>query len=140
MRNFVVVFILALFSTLFAVQQEMVVTQPEKGMQIISEITSNQHHHTELAIVNSRDSRLELNWQTSDPSAIAGEVSVSGTTMNSLIQWHLNAERISLYHDSPVPVWEHIVGDLDFGYPIDQLTDGSILATGDGTTIKIFDP
>lgn len=140
MKFGIVICLLLMFSVLLSVEQEMIVTESGKGMQIISQISTDQPNTNEPAIVNSRDSRLALNWQSSDPAAIAGEVSVSATTMNSLIQWHLNAERISLYHDSPVPIWEHTVGDLDFGYPIDQLADGSILATGDGNTIKIFEP
>jgi len=79
-------------------------------------------------------------WQTSDPVAIAGEINVSPTLENSFVQWHLNSERVSLFHDSATPLWEYVVGDLDFGYPIDMLEDGSILAIGEGSTIKIFEP
>ncbi|MCF7794580.1 MAG: T9SS type A sorting domain-containing protein [Candidatus Cloacimonetes bacterium] len=139
MRTISFFVILFLLGTLFSIQQQ-IITRPEIGMQVISENTSNINNSIDPAVCDSRDDRVELNWQTSDPSAIAGEVSVSSATMNSLVQWHLNAERLSLYHDSSVPVWEHVVGDLDFGYPIDQLEDGSILAAGDGTAIKIFDP
>ena len=88
----------------------------------------------------SRDSRVSTLWQTSDPSAIAGEVAVSPTLQNSFVQWHLNDERVSLFHDSAVPLWEHIVSNLDFGYPIDMLEDGTILAVGDDTVLKIFGP
>ena len=88
----------------------------------------------------SRDSRVSTLWQTSDPGAIAGATAVSPTLENSFVQWHLNYERVSLFHDTAIPTWEHTVGNLDFGFPIDMLEDGSILAIGDGTVIKIFGP
>ena len=88
----------------------------------------------------SRDNRVSTLWETSDPSAIAGVARVSPILENSFVQWHLNNERVSLFHDSAVPVWEHVVADLDFGYPIDMLEDGTVLAVGDDTVMKIFGP
>lgn len=116
----------------FTIEDEGSETKFEQTDQINSEIQKSSFI--------SRDDRVSTLWQTSDPGAIAGGIKVSPTLENSFVEWHLNYERVSLFHDSAVPLWEHIVGNLDFGYPIDMLEDGSVLAVGDGTVIKIFGP
>ncbi|MDP8201543.1 MAG: FlgD immunoglobulin-like domain containing protein [Candidatus Tenebribacter burtonii] len=131
---------LVIAGSLFASLNEQILTIEGEGIETKFELTDQINLEIEKSSITSRDSRVSMLWQTSDPGAIAGEISVSPTLENSFVQWHLNNERVSLFHDSATPLWEHVVGDLDFGYPIDMLEDGSILAIGDGSTIKIFDP
>jgi len=136
-----VLFVLVVFAQLLSanVWQQSFTTEGE-GVETKFEQTDQVNLGIEKSSFVSRDSRVSTLWQTSDPGAIAGQISVTPTLENSFVQWHLNDERVSLFHDSATPLWEHVVGDLDFGYPIDMLEDGSILAIGDGSTIKIFDP
>ncbi len=139
--KFKIILLFLVFSTFaYAVQMEQVFTDEDTGFRLEKQIGEIAFDNDLSTQISSRDSRVSVNWQASDPSAIAGLVKVSPVTMNSFVQWHLNNERVSLYHDSPTPLWEHIVSDLDFGYPIDMLEDGSILTVGDGAMLKIFDP
>ncbi|MCK4980966.1 MAG: carboxypeptidase regulatory-like domain-containing protein, partial [Candidatus Delongbacteria bacterium] len=116
----------------FTLENEGLETKLEQADQINLEI--------EKSSFISRDSRVSTLWETSDPAAIAGVIRVSPDLENSFVQWHLNDERVSLFHDSAVPLWEYIVSNLDFGYPIDMLEDGTILAVGDETVLKVFGP
>ncbi|MFC1898667.1 FlgD immunoglobulin-like domain containing protein [Candidatus Cloacimonadota bacterium] len=131
---------LLLTGSLFAGFNQQIITDREVGIQVRTVESSEPTEIDNSVTVNSRDNRLGLNWQTSDPSAIAGDVRVSTFMMSSFVQWHLNNERVSLYWDTNVPLWEHVVSDLDFGFPIDMLDDGSIMAVGDGPVIKFFEP
>ena len=115
-------------------------TLENEGSEVKYEQTDQINLEIEKSSIISRDSRVSTLWETSDPAAIAGVVRVSPALENSFVQWHLNNERVSLFHDSPVPVWEHIVSNLDFGYPTDMLENGTILAVGDDTVLKIFGP
>jgi hypothetical protein len=131
---------IALSGLLVSDLAERNITDPWQGLRVEKEFQTIAHSNSaEVEIIN-RDSRVGLNWQTSDPAAIAGLVKVSPTSQNTFVQWHLNNERVSLYHDNAAPLWEHVVSDLDFDYPIDMLEDGSLMAVGDGATLKIFEP
>ncbi len=136
---FTVLFFL-LIQILCAVQMQQTRTIPEKGMEILTSEQTQVHQQIPEYTVTSRDNRLGMLWQTSDPSAIASCVEVSDVTQNSFVAWHLNDERVSLYHDSATPLWEYIVGDLDFGFPVDMTEDGSVIAVADGNVIRIFEP
>ena len=140
MKVLKILLFLILTGYLFAGQYQQIITDPELGLQIRSIETNTQPEIDNSVTVNSRDSRVALNWQTGDATAIAGDVRVSPVTMNSFVQWHLNSERVSLFNDTSNPLWEHTVANLDFGYPIDMLEDGSIMAVGDDITIKFFEP
>ena len=136
-----VLFVLVVFAQFITANVwQQTFTIKDKGTETEFDLTDQINLEIQNSTFISRDSRISTLWQTSDPGAIAGEISVSPTLENSFVQWHLNNERVSLFHDSATPLWEHVVGDLDFGYPIDMLEDGSILAIADGLTIKIFDP
>jgi len=140
MKLLKLVLFLVLADSLFAGYNQQIITDPEMGVQVRIEKTAVLTEIDHTIEVNSRDNRLGLNWQTSDPGAIAGVCKVSPILQNSFIQWHLNNERVSLFHDTAAPVWEYVVGDLDFGYPIDMLEDGTVLAIGDDITLKFFAP
>jgi fibronectin type 3 domain-containing protein len=140
MKVFKVLMFLILTGSMFAVQNQQIITDSNLGMQIRTIETDVVSEINQSVEVNSRDSRVALNWQTSDPGAIAGDVRVSSLTMTSFVQWHLNNERVSMFMDTPTPLWEYTVSDLDFGFPIDMLDDSSVLAIGDGPVIKFFGP
>jgi fibronectin type 3 domain-containing protein len=131
--NFLFLF-LFIFISLSAVQLQQVITEPQQGLSI-NTIISEHYEAPEIP-----ELRLDNLWQTSDPGAICGDVLVSETTQNSFARWQTNSERVSLFEYSGATAWEHVVGDLDFDYPIDMLEDGSLLAVGDGSIIKTFTP
>ncbi len=113
---------------------QQVETDPEKGLTV-------SYSESDLfPILPQNSQRVENLWQTSDPAAICGDVLVSGTTQQSFARWQTNTERVSLFNYSGALAWEHIVGNLDFDYPVDMLEDGSIMAVGDGSLLKIFSP
>ncbi len=136
-----VLFVLVVFAQLLTAdvwQQSF--TLENEGEKTKFEQTDQINLEIEKSSIISRDNRVSTLWQTSDPGAIAGVVRVSPTLENSFVQWNLNYERVSLFHDSAVPLWEHNVSDLNFDYPIDMLEDGTILAVGDDIVLKIFGP
>jgi len=119
---------------LSAVQLQQIVTDPQQGLSINTVITEYYE------VPEIPELRLDNLWQTSDPGAICGDVLVSETTQNSFARWQTNTERVSLFEYSGNTAWEHVVGNLDFDYPIDMLEDGSLLAVGDGSILKTFTP
>ncbi|MCF7920710.1 MAG: hypothetical protein K9N06_12425 [Candidatus Cloacimonetes bacterium] len=115
-------------------------TDPAIGSSVIRMEGVQAELNTQEAQCAGSDLRLELLWETSHASSICGGVNVSSETQNSFARWQTNVERVSLFHDSAMPLWEHSVGNLDFDYPIDMTEDGSVLAVGDGNILKIFSP
>ncbi|MBT5420835.1 MAG: T9SS type A sorting domain-containing protein [Candidatus Cloacimonetes bacterium] len=142
MKKLALVFILCVFfaQILAANIWQKTITLESQGEETKYEQTDQVNFEIGKSSIISRDSRVSTLWQTSDPTAIAGMIKVTPTLENTFVQWHLNNERVSLFHDSATPLWEHVVGDLDFGYSIDMLEDGSILAIGDGSILKMFEP
>ena len=119
---FVFVLIMSI-QTLFANVWQQTFTIEENGTETEFLQTEQINPVIQNSTIVKRDDRVSTLWQTSDPEAIAGVIKVSPTLENSFVQWHLNSERVSLFHYSGNPVWEHIVGDLDLclwhhsGYP-----------------------
>jgi FlgD Ig-like domain len=137
LQVFLLVFAFIAQSLVAGVSQQTF-TIEENGLEQRSEWSNELSLPIGSSSIISRDSRTSLLWQTSDPVAIAGVCKVTPILQNSFIQWHLNDERVSLFHDTATPVWEYVVADLDFGYPIDMLEDGTVLAIGDDVTLKFF--
>ncbi len=142
MKNLaLVLFVFVVFAQLLTANMgQQSLTIENEGEETKFEQTDQINSKIQNSSFVSRDDRVSTLWQTSDPGAIAGAACVSPILENSFVEWHLNYERVSLFHDSAIPVWEHSVSDLDYGYPIDMLEDGTVLAVGDGTIIKIFGP
>ena len=78
-----------------------------------------------------------INWQFTDPVAIGSRIQVSSETGQTFMSWWLNNERISLYEDSFVPVWENTVV-TDWEWPVDLTEDGAWAVSGAGTTAQVF--
>jgi len=133
---------LALFlvSSLSATLNQQIFTDRDSGSEIRKFETAPTNVQDHTFTFNSSDSRLGLNWQTTDPTAVANKVEVSSETQNSFVGWILNSERVSLFNDTQFPVWEHLTGNIDFNLPIDMLEDGSVMAIGDEQTLKFFHP
>lgn len=130
----VVIFMCFIISNIFAVQLQQVITEPENGLSVNTIFDDNYQ------TPNIPELRLDNLWQTSDPAAICGDVIVSETTQNTFARWQTNTERVSLFEYNGGIEWEHVVGNLDFDYPIDMLETGEVLAVGDDTILKIFSP
>ena len=140
MKKIILVLFVIFTHALTATVWRQTFTLESEGSETKFEQTDQNNLEIQKSSIICRDNRVSTLWQTSDPGAIAGMINVAPTLENSFVQWHLNNERASLFHDSAAPLWEHIVNDLDFGYPIDMLEDGTILAVGDDTVLKIFGP
>lgn len=139
MKKIIVLFFLLMGILHISAVNEKVMTEPEIGVRTIRESGETAIIEKEVK-VSSREERLELLWETSDAAAICGGVKVSATSGNSFVRWQTNSERVSLFADTAIPLWEHTVGDLDFDYPIDMTENGEILAVGDQSDMKIFTP
>jgi hypothetical protein len=109
-------------------------TDPENGI-----ITTSEYNLMYIPPQLAQPRFDEL-WQSYDPIAICGDVLVSSDTRNSFARWQTNSERISLFDYYGSLEWDHYVGDLDFDYPVDMREDGSVLAAGDDSILKIFSP
>ncbi|MCK4653429.1 MAG: carboxypeptidase regulatory-like domain-containing protein, partial [Candidatus Cloacimonetes bacterium] len=133
-------FVCLVVQSLLAVQMQQIETIPEIGSKVVKIEKAHSNFNVEKSSFESRDNRVELLWQTSDPAAISGKLAVSQTTGQSFVGWYLNDERASLYQDNSTPVWEHAVNNADFDYPVIMTEDGSVLALADGSTLKVFDP
>ena len=64
MKTFKLFLLLILTSTLFAVQNQQVITNQDFGMQVKSLETEVQTEIDHSVTVNSRDNRLSMLWQT----------------------------------------------------------------------------
>jgi hypothetical protein len=89
---------------------------------------------------SSREERLETIWEFEDASAIVSYARVSAESGNSFVGWWLNDERVSLYSDSAVPLWESPILNCDWDVIVDMVPDGSLLATVDGPLVQLFTP
>lgn len=81
-----------------------------------------------------------LNWQATDPLSIDNYVKVSSKTGNTLAAWGLNTQRISLYGDSNVPVWEVPFVINGWDEVIDMTEDGSKIANGVNDQVEVYEP
>ncbi len=133
-------FVCLVVQSLLAVQMQKIETIPEIGSKVVKIEKVHSNFNVEKSSFESRDNRVDLLWQTSDPAAISGKLAVSQNTGQSFVGWYLNSERASLYQDNSTPVWEHTVNNADFDYPVIMTEDGSVLAIADGSTLKVFDP
>lgn len=112
------------------------VTNPETGMVFITESGENSPQPGP-AIINNQIKDVDINWQFSDPAAIGTKIQVSAQTGQTFMSWWLNNERISLYEDSPNPVWESPVL-TDWEWPIDMTEDGEWAASGYDSVAQVF--
>ena len=80
---------------------------------------------------------VNINWQYSEPLGIGSRIQVSSATGQTFMSWWLNNERISLYEDSSVPVWENTIV-TDWEWPIDLTEDGAWAASGVGSAAQVF--
>lgn len=113
-------------------------TVPGSGMSIVTQSGDATGILPEETQIIDRDVRVDTRWQTADPAAICGDVCVSSVLQTTFAEWHLNNERVELFYDTNTPLWSYGVADLDFGFPIDMLDDGTHLAVGDDTVLKLF--
>ncbi|MCK4694395.1 MAG: hypothetical protein KAT74_01465, partial [Candidatus Cloacimonetes bacterium] len=139
----IIIFVMFIFfiQNLVAVQMQQIETIPEQGLRTLYDQKNSFNIVNEKSTINSRDDRVSLLWQTSEPSAIAGCIAVSPVTGNSFVEWYLNDEYVALYADSAIPLWQYgASSNLDWEYPTDMTEDGSVLAFANMNTMNIFDP
>jgi len=117
--------------------QDKSITSYDQGDYHIYRESSNILQFNDPGI-KSGNERVEILWQDSDPTAIAHDVKVSTASDLSFVGWNLNNYRVSLYLNSPVPLWEYYVNSSS-EYPIDMTECGTYLAVGDLNVLKIFD-
>jgi hypothetical protein len=81
-----------------------------------------------------------LNWQATDGLSIDNLAKVSSKTGNTIAAWGLNTQRISLYGNSDVPVWEVPFTILGWDEVIDMTEDGSFIANGVNDQVQVYTP
>jgi len=115
-------------------------TDPATGQYQESGVAGNPDTETVPAVFSSREERLETIWEFEDDGAIVSYAKVSCESGESFIGWWLNNERVSLYSDSAIPLWESPIENCDWDVIVDMVPDGSLLATVDGPLVQIFTP
>ncbi|OQY29386.1 MAG: hypothetical protein B6244_04010 [Candidatus Cloacimonetes bacterium 4572_55] len=135
---FLLAFTILLSQTALAIQTERIVTDRETGFHILN--SEGQALPIGDSIIESRDQRTEIVWEIAEPSAISGEISLSGESGNTFMLWHLNDERVSLYHDSAAPLWEYPAGEVPFFFSVDMTPDGSRMVYVADHYVRVFEP
>ena len=134
-KNLIALFIIFIFS-LHAVQMQKTVTDFQTGKKTILE--NGPTDYLENSYNETGDERIDVLWQFQDAAAIAEAISV-GENGNSFVGWWLNNERVSLYSDSNIPVWEHLMEDVAFDFPVAMQPSGESMMTGTDHAIKVFE-
>lgn len=136
-RVFVVLLCLLIGSSLWPMLQQTETTI-DSGISVLTHPGDASGIPFSEPVITSREIRAETNWEANDAAAVCGQVCVSQGMQTVLAGWELNNERADLYMDTATPLWSYTVGNLDFGYPIDVIEDGTVLAVGDDAVLKIF--
>jgi hypothetical protein len=142
MKKFLHCFALALIFAAFAghsqsYTSQKTITNPEFGRIVQTMPETNPSAINENYLTGGSDKGVEINWQFTDPVSIGSEVKVSKEAGYTYVAWWLNNERISLYENSSVPIWEDpIISEFEF--PIDMTPDGSYVAVGFNNTIRVY--
>jgi len=130
--SFVMFFV---FSKLISVKLQQTVIIPEYGFKTI--VKDGNFSNLQQTEIISRNERVEILWQYTDPAAIAGEMNVSPND-ETFVGWYLNDERASYYLNSATPMWEDPDWDPDFGFDTDMLNDGSIMVAAANQVARVY--
>ncbi len=112
-RKFWIFTVLLMGFVPFAVAQnhwlQKTITDPQTGRSIETTTTTVPPVLPDGKLMDDAAMAPGINWQFTDPAGIGSRIVVDdeqGLTFNS---WWLNNERVSLWDDSNVPLWEMAV-------------------------------
>ena len=145
MRNYAMLFALIAFNILPGYAQDKgtrsqrTITSPVAGMHV--EVQSG------TAVPSTTDPGSlfapltpGLNWQATDASAIDNFAKVSSISQQTAAGWGLNNQRLSLYGNSNVPVWEVPLTISTWDEVIDMTSDGTAIANGVNSQVEVYAP
>jgi len=111
-------------------------TDAREGSQVVTQI-GNTNEAGFKSVLESSVKDININWQFTDAAAVGSRVKVSSATGQTFTSWWLNDERVSLYENSSIPVWEKGI-ETDWEWPIDMTENGEWVATGYDTVAQVF--
>ncbi|HZK06834.1 MAG TPA: carboxypeptidase regulatory-like domain-containing protein [Bacteroidales bacterium] len=113
------------------------INDPQTGRSIETTTTTVPPGMPDGKLMGDPSMAPGINWQFTDPAGIGSRVVVDdeqGFTFNS---WWLNNERVSLWDDSNVPLWEMPV-PTEWEYPIDMTSDGMFVNVAFDNSVYIY--
>jgi hypothetical protein len=81
-----------------------------------------------------------VNWQVVDGQSIDNVSKVSDLSLNTVAGWGLNNQRLSLYSNSNIPVWEVPVSITGWDPSVDMTEDGGWIVNGYNDLVEIYKP
>lgn len=140
-RKFWIFTVLLMGFVPFAVAQnhwlQKTITDPQTGRSIETTTTTVPPVLPDGKLMDDAAMAPGINWQFTDPAGIGSRIVVDdeqGLTFNS---WWLNNERVSLWDDSNVPLWEMAV-PTEWEYPIDMTSDGMFINVAFNNSVHIY--
>jgi WD40 repeat protein len=125
----------------FAVAQnhwlQKTITDPQMGQSIETTSTTVPPGMPGGELMDDATMAPGVNWQFMDPAGVGSRVVVDndqGFTFNS---WWLNNERVSLWDDANVPLWESPV-PVEWEFPIDMTSDGMFVTFAIDNSVQIY--
>ena len=114
------------------------ITDPQTGRSSIETTTTTvSPTMPDGRLMDDASRAPKVNWQVTDPIGIGEHVLVDdeqGFTFNS---WWLNDDRVSLYDDTNLPLFESPV-TAELQYPIDMTSDGKFSSAAFDNTVQVF--
>jgi hypothetical protein len=121
-------------------KETRVITIPQKGARVEFQTGQNvpvtpQHSNPHMIPLTPG-----VNWVATDPLAIDYYANVSSQSQNTAAGWGLNNQRLSLYGNSNIPIWEVPFTITAFDERVDMTEDGSRIANGVNYQVQVYEP
>jgi WD40 repeat protein len=134
---FVVLISLALVTTAQQYTLQKTTTNPETGKTMLFMQSEKPAPVSELFSTGGSNREPEINWQATEAAAVGSKIVVSGSSGYTFNSWWLNDERVALYADASVPVWDYPIL-AEWEYPIDMTPDGTYMVAGYDSVFQVF--
>jgi len=102
---------------------------PEKGIMLEFSVQSD-YPDIFSAVEIQAPLTPEVNWMAVDAASIDNLVKVSSVTQQTVAAWGLNDQRLSLYGDSNIPIWEVMCPITAWDEWLDMTDDGARIVNG----------
>lgn len=90
-----------------------------------------------ISIIPDQGKDAGINWQYTDGAAIGSRVKVSSETGYTFTSWWLNDQRISLYENTNVALWEVPI-TTDWEWAIDMTENGQWAVSAHNSIAQVF--
>ena len=94
----------------------------------------------ESETLNQKPLTPGLNWQATDAVAIDNYAKVSSQSLKTAAGWGLNNQRLSLYGNTNIPIWEVPFTINAWDEVIDMTEDGASIANGVNSQVEVYAP